>query len=489
MRVMKAHDLFVVLAMMALASLVGAPMCAGAATAATPGSTTPADDSAQALAVYSGGGKITAPQAIAKAKDMTGPGRGLRTFDSPESMYETAARQLALRAILLAKATDLGLDKKPGWPVAEKLIESKALATLMMDTTWFSVTPTQQDIDKFAKDNPEMLRPPQEPKPGGASKVVGTAFAAPSQNDWLAWQARAERAFPLMDALGTESKTKYPPICADIKDWQKPADDAVLVRCGKIAFTAKEIQALSDLVSKPIEWCSQLYVIADGSEEILAQGELARDKDYGKRLEFAGALATERENWLAWIAKSRLFDEILAAYTPSEAEIKDYYDTKFTGEQDQIIKCDAIVCPTSGEGGRDKARATAAEIIMSIQQGGKFDDAVKQHPECRYMGQSTRYIRAGTSGGFDSPAISGVAAGGIALEPVEDYGGFCVIRVLDNSPKQKLPLQYSRGSCVEALRFDYRTKMASDVDGAILDKYGFAIQKEVLAQVSRTKGG
>jgi hypothetical protein len=487
MRAMKAHDLFVLLATMALASLLAAPTWADAVAAATPGST---DTSTPVLAVYSGGGKITATQAEAKAKEMAGPGRGVVTFSTPENMYETAAKQLALRAIFLKKASDLELEKKPGWPVAEKLIESEALSNIMMDIAWFSVTPAEPEIDKFIKDNPDMVHPPSAAKGVDTTKAAATGWQAPNEHDFAAWQIRGESATPLINALIDEAKNKHQVICSEFPVWQKAKDDTVLVRCGSITLTGKDIKELSDVAGKKIEWCSQIYAIDNSSDGTLPQGDLARDKQYDKRPEFAAALQAAKDAWLAAVAKSRIVEEMLDKYTPSEAEIKDYYDNQYKAQQDQIIKSDAIVCPISGSSGGDTAKALAAEIIMKIQQGAKFDDMVKQHPECRYMGPSTKYVRPDTSGGFDSPAISGVAAGGVALEPVEDNGGFCVVRVLDNSPRQKIPLQYARGAVVDAIRFD-RTRqitMAADgVDGAILERYGFTVQKDVLAQVSRQK--
>lgn len=461
-----------------------------AGPAAVCAQSTAADDSTQILAVYAGG-KVTVAQAKAKAKDMTGPGRALSTFESAERMYEGAARACAIRDILLKKASQAGLETMPGWKVAQKLIESRALASLMLDTTWFTVTPNEQEIEKFTKENPDMARFSAKSKDASAAPAA-TAFSAPSLHDWAAWQVRADYAAPLINALADEANSKHAINCAKQEEWPSGNDDTVLVRCGQLEITKKEIRDLSEVVGQPIDSCGQLCALANGNDILLSQGELARVNGYGSRPEFAASLRVEHDAWLASMAKARMLQELIASFAPSEAEIKDYYDKKYSGMQDQIVKCDAILCPIAvdvnastddRDAASDKARSLAASLIMKIQQGAGFDDLVKEHPECTYVEPSSRYVRPETASSVSASAVSGVAAGKVALQPVEENGGFCVVHVIENTPQQKMPLEAARSTVLEGLRAELTEKVAKDPEGAILDKQAFTMQKDTLAQL------
>jgi hypothetical protein len=491
---MKTHGFSVLLAMAALALLPSAPMWADAATPATPGATTTVDDAAQVLAVYSGGGKVTIAQATAKTQEMAGQGRALATFTSPESMYEVAAKSLAVREILLKKAADLKLQEMPGWAIAEKLIESNALATAMLDSTWFGVTPTEAEIAKFTKDNPEMSRPLGPSTAKNGQKAAATDWSMPNQHDFVAWQIRGERTYPTTEALAAEAKSKCPVVCADPKEPTKSEGDTALMRCGNIALTSKDVKALSDLIGAPIDKvntpvsvCSQLCTLGESNEDLLSQGELARLKGYGSRPEFAAAWRLARENWLAWVAKTRLMQEWLASY-PSEADVKNYYDNKYNIMEEQQITFEALLSPVAADGqdttsAREKARAAAADAIAKIKQGSSFDDVLKEHPEFQYMPASARSVDPADNSGFNQQAPA-LKAGEVAAEPVEDYGGFCVVRVTDSRLRRKMPLENARGQIVSALQFDYRSKITSDFEGTLLEKHQFAIQKDAMTQAS-----
>lgn len=498
-RAMMVCRLSVLLAVAVLVLLPAAQLRADAVPAAVPGTAAAAGDSALVLAVYSGGGKITAAQAVAKAKEMTGPGRELATFILPETMYQSAAKTLAVREILLKKAVDLKLEGMPGWAIAEKLIESNALATVMLDATWSSVTPTEAEIAKFIKDNPEMIRPLGASTAKNGAKAAETAWSAPNEHDFVAWQVRAERTSAATEALVAEAKTKCPVICADPKESAKPDGGTVLMRCGNIVVTKKDAQALSELIGKPIDTistpvglCAQLYTLGDGNQDVLSQGELARLKGYGSRPEFAVAWRSAREKWLAWVAKTRLLQEWLASY-PTEADIKNYYDNKYNVMEEQQITFEAILAPigTGGEGGaagREKARSAAVDAIAKIKHGSSFDDVLKQHPEFRYMPPSGRSVDPADNSEFNQQAPA-LKAGEVASEPIEDYGGFLVVRITDSRLRRKMPLENARGQIISALQFDYRFKITSDFDGTLLEKNQFAIQKDALTQLSQRKGG
>lgn len=454
----------------------------------------PDDALKQVAAVYKDG-KITVAEVMAQAEEMTRLSRNLQTFATAEDLYRTAIRRLALKNILLSRAAQDGIEQTAGWKAALRLVECSALAELMLDTTWSSVQPSQADIDKFALDNPGMAHPPT-PANGPAQPPGKTVFS-PSDKDWLAWMVRSDQALPLINKLAAEAKSRWPVKCAELDEWRKGSDDTVLLSCGSVRLTRRDIQALSELIGMPIESCSQVYFINNSSEEVLSQGELAREKGYGSKPEFAESLRTQREAWLMWIAKERLISEMLASYSPTEDEIKDYWQKSYKGVQEQLVKFEAIVCPVvvppdaSAEeqaAARKMARAAAADVIDKIKRGATFETIRAQHPEYRYMSDCRATIDPYMKREFDQQ-MAVLNSGDIASEPIEDYGGFCVMRVIENTPRQKMPLQYARGAIIEDLRFAYRTQLMSDLDGAILDRYGFAIRSDVLAAIVRSAGG
>lgn len=451
----------------------------------------PADAPEQVLAVYKDG-KITVSQVKAQAADMTRISRNIHTFATAEDLYKAAARRLALKNILLSKAAEDGIQQMAGWSTALKLIECSALAELMLDTTWSSVQPTQTDIDKFALENPAMAHPPV-PSEGQAQQAGKTVFA-PSDKDWLAWVVRSDQARPLINELTADAKSRWPARCAGADEWGKGSDDAVVLGCGAIQLTRKDVRALSETTGVPIESCSQVYLINNMSEEVLSLGELAREKGYALKPGFADLLRGQRESWLIWIAKNRLIEEMLASYTPTEDEILDYWQKSYKGVQEQVVKFEAIVCPVvvppdaSAEeqaAARKMARAAAADVIDQIKRGASFETIRAQHPEYRYMPDCQSTIDPYMTRQFDQQ-MAVLGAGDVASEPIEDYGGFCVMKVVENTPRQKMPLQYARGEIVEDLRFAHRTQLMTDPDGAILDRYGFAIRSDVLAALAKS---
>ncbi len=452
-----------------------------------------ADDSI--LAVYAGG-KVTIQQVVAKAKEMTGPGRALATFDAPDKMYDAAARKVAVRAILLNKAAQQGLESLPGWKVAQKLIESRALANVLLDATWFSVNPTEQEIESFIKDNPEMAALAMNSKGAEGTATAGSTFCAPSRHDWVVWQVRADRVSPLVNALMDDATSKHSLVCASDDNWAAGKGEDVLVRCAGLQLTKKEIGDLSQLIGQPIVTCAQLQGLANGNESMLPLGDLARSKDFASKPECQAAQRTERESWLAWAAQNRTVRELHDSYAPSEAEIKDYYDHRYQGMQDQVVKTDAILCPVvvdagASEGTRqsasDKAQSLAASLIMRLQQGGSLEEVLKEHPECRYVEPSSRYIRPETSSSVSASVVAGVAAGHVALQPVEENGGFCVVRVIENTPQQKLSLDNARASIQDSLRSEFMVRLATDPEAVILEKSAFTVQKDAMAGLIKPK--
>lgn len=449
----------------------------------------PAVDGKQVLAVYSGG-KVTVEQAIAWARKMTGSSRRVHMFTSPEEMYEKAAKSVAIEQITLAKAKELKIEEMAGWPSAQKLIESKCLFSLFYDVNWADYTPTQQEMDKFAEENPGMAAIPRPME--GLEYDPATAklsYQRPNKHDWLVWQLRGQRSGQVMSAFFEEAQKKYAVDCVEWDKWAKAEDDAVLMKSGKIALTKKNIQDLAEITGKSIETCWGIFEMGDHSDSSIALGELARENDYAKRDDYPATLKYAKEEWIVAVMKARMLEDLLTSFTPSEEDIKAYYDNEYKGMQDQVMKCDFIVCPVdySDSSTSESAKALAAELIMKMQQGAKLEDLLKEYPECRYQPPVERHVQPQFSGGFNSPAIAGAAPGSVALDSVEDYGGHCVIRVLENNPPAKVPLQYCRGACIGELEFRNKNKVTGDVDGSILNEYGFSIQKTVLDQLAKDK--
>ncbi len=427
------------------------------------------------------GGKVTVGQVKAKAKELTSR-RSIYTFASAEDMYEASVRQSALAGILLKKASDLGLEKAPGWPAAEKIIENRALYELIVDELWQSVKPTKLEIEKFSNENPQMLLVPGNAKTGGTEQLV----YAPSESELVTWHIRSERTSPLLDALSKDAQSKYKWDCPSPEEWMKAKDDAVMVRIGTLAFTRKEARELSALTASPVEWCSQFYLLGDGNDSVLPQGELARAKGYAKSPKYADTVEAQRKAWLIWAARNRLLDELLSSYSPSEAEIKDYYDKNYDVQEPQTIMFDALLAPIgSGESeDRDGARGSASAALARLKEGASFESVLKERPELRYLPVQGRTINPGAMSEF-SDKVAGLKPGDLAAELIEDYGGYCIIRVTENRPRMKMPLPYMRGAVLGDMKFEYHRGIRRDVDGTILQKYKFSLKEDVLADLIR----
>jgi len=477
-------------------AICACPIALYAETPAAAPSAQPASDdmSAQVLAV-SNDGKITVAQVLTQAAEMTRVVRNLQTFATAEELYKNAARQLALNAIFLKKASDESIEQMVGWSVAQKLIECDALAELLLDTTWSSVEPTQAELDQFAQDNPAVAHPLTASKTSDQS--AGKPAFSPSDKDWLLWSVRNDKAFPMIDALMKDAQSRFPVQCVELEQWRTAADDDVVMRCGIIKLTRKDAKSLSELTGDPIEWCSQVYIINNSSESVLSMGELAREKGYVSKQDLQRYKEAQRKAWLADIGRRRIIKDMLDSYTPSEDEIKDYYDKRYKGVQEQMVKFEAIVCPVVVPAGataeeqasaREKAKSSALEVINQIKQGASFDTVRTQHPEYRYMPPADATINPYMRSAFDQQ-MSVLRAGEIAPEPIEDYGGYCVMKAVETTPRQKMPLQYARGNIIDDLKFEHKTNTMTNIEDAILQKHGFAIQESVLARLCRQKGG
>lgn len=447
----------------------------------------PAVTDATVVATWDGG-KVTVGQAKAKARELTSR-RNVYTFSSPESMYETAIRQSALSGILLKKAADLGLEKAPGWPAAEKIIENRALYSLMIDEVWLGIKPTQLEMEKFAAENAHMLMMPGGEKSGG----VDLPIYAPTEKEMITWHLRSEKAQPLMESLAKDAQAKYSWDCPSPEEWMKAKDDAVLVRVGTLEFTKKDMRALSELTSSPVEWCSQFYLLGNGDDSMMPQGELARSKGYAKRSRYAAVLKAEREAWLIWIARTRLLDEWLKSYSPSEKELKEKYDRDYDAWEPQTIIFDAVISPIVTGDSHDQAAATetakesAEGALAAIKAGKSFEDVLKERPELRYLPAQGRTVNPDFRSEFID-RVAGLLPREVAGEIIDDYGGFCIVRVLENRPRRKTPFEYMRGAVLGDMRFEYHRTIRQDVDGAILQKNKFSLDKDVLAELIRKDG-
>lgn len=447
----------------------------------------PAVTDATVVATWDGG-KVTVGQAKAKARELTSR-RNVYTFSSPESMYETAIRQSALSGILLKKAADLGLEKAPGWRAAEKIIENRALYELMIGELWLGIKPTQLEMEKFAAENAHMLMVPGGEKSGG----VDLPIYAPTEKEMITWHLRSEKSQPLMESLAKEAQGKYSWDCPSPEEWMKAKDDAVLVRVGTLEFTKKDMRALSELTSSPVEWCSQFYLLGNGDDSIMPQGELARSKGYAKQAKYADALKAEREAWLIWAARTRLLDEWLKAYSPSEKELKEKYDRDYDAWEPQTIIFDAVISPIVTGDSHDQAAATetakesAEEALAAIKAGKSLETVLKERPELRYLPAQGRTVNPDFKSEF-TDRIAGLLPKEVAGDIIEDYGGFCIVRVLENRARRKTPFEHMRAAVLGDMKFEYNRGIRQDVDGAILKRHKFSLDKDVMAELIRNDG-
>ncbi len=427
------------------------------------------------------GGRVTVGDLCAKINEGASPARMIATFPSYLAMYEQTTQQIAVKSILLKKAADLKLQQMPEWKAAEKLIEEQTLTEILQNKEWSKIKPTEDEIGNFAKDHLNELfgkDMPQDPIPDIKTQ--------------LTWHLRNQKLAQAMNALQAKAEADFSwrqPAEGD-EDWSKMTDPELVVKVGKFNLSAAEARALGKLWSRPVNNSWDLAAIQNFIPERVPLAEMARAEKMAETPEFARVKQLVTEQWLTELARKALKDQWFSEFSPTDAQIKEWYDKNWQGDEPTLVTYDVLVIPYSspGEAGRSQALASATDALKKARAGTNLEELAGLHPEYRFMAEQSRTLPPGMKSEFGS-AAQGVKQGEIIPQPIEDFGGYCVVHINNIREKRKMPLDYVKGTVANWLLEDYKTKVFSDFEGVLLDKYKFSISYQVLRNMNSLKGG
>lgn len=303
---------------------------------------------------------------------------------------------------------------------------------------------------------------------------------------------RAERVYEKMRKLGEEAAATYAIDCDSAKAAaEKPEDGKdlsadVVVRCGKFALTQADVKTICERQAVRSLDCAQLigYVSTRPNSNV-ALGELARSRGIADRPEFKARLQFALDSEKIRSARMWIIDQWLSEMKFSEAQIKDYYDRKWTATVDPMLDFDAILVPLkSGGANRADAEATARKIIEEAQGGEALESLLSKHEGAEYMPPSRRVVMEGSQ---IAALVNGLQPGEVASQPYEDFGSLCVIRVLNLQRRQKTPYDTAKLEIVDLLRREQEDKIRADFETLLLEKNHFAFDSASAEKMG--KGG
>lgn len=289
---------------------------------------------------------------------------------------------------------------------------------------------------------------------------------------------QAERVYEKMRKLGEEAAAAYPIDCDAAKaaaEEQEGAKDSaadVVVKCGKFALTRADVKLICERQAARSLDCAQLtgYVSTKPNSDI-PLGELARSRGIADRPEFKAKLQFALDSEKIRHARMWIIDQWLSEMKFSEAEIKDYYDRKWTATVDPMLDFDAVLVPLK-QGGVNRADAeqTARKIIEEAQAGEPLESLVSKHEGVEYMAPSRRVVMEGTE---IAALINGLRPGEVAPRPYDDFGSLCVIRVLNLQRRQKTPYETAKPEIMDLLRREQEEKIRADFEMFLLNRNHF----------------
>lgn len=289
---------------------------------------------------------------------------------------------------------------------------------------------------------------------------------------------QGERVYEKMRKLGEEAAAAYPIDCDAAKAVvEKPEDGKdtstdVVVKCGKFALTASDVKVICERHAVRSLDCSQLIGYANTRPNSnIALGELARSRGIADRPQFKAKLQFALDSEKIRSARMWIIDQWLSEMKFSEAEIKDYYDRKWTATVDPMLDFDAILVPLkAGGANRAEAEQTARKIIEEAGRGEALESLVSRYEGVEYMAPSRRVVMEGSD---IASLVNGLQPGQVVSQPYEDFGSLCVIRVLNLQRRQKMPYETAKIEIQDLLRREQEDKLRADFEKLLLEKNHF----------------
>ena len=316
-------------------------------------------------------------------------------------------------------------------------------------------------------------------------QVVSFVLAPDFDVDAAVGRARSmmtsEETGKRLSGLLEESKARFPMQCGEEVEQDEKAAEPIIFQCGGFKLTAGDVQVLSDLRAGSIRDCVVLTgVMKNDYGDQIWPGEAARSRGYADKDEYKKNLRFELDDRLQHHARMALIREWLAGLEFTDEQIRDYYDTKWQGYVDPMLRYDCLmvpvaVAPDASEAERDAAKAEAydraMEIIARLNSGTSFEQAAGQEGVQALTGQS----RA-VNGGDEWELIArGLSPGQVAGEPIYDSGAMCVVRLGKFEDKRKTPFEMAKSGVVDSLRREAENAIRADFENQLFERYHFRL--------------
>ena len=285
----------------------------------------------------------------------------------------------------------------------------------------------------------------------------------------------AEAAFPFVNV-----QTNPPPSNPN----HQLSTNGVL-RCGQFVLTEEDIGALAgERASLGMPNQELLEMIKRDHGQQIQLGEMARGMGLDKRPGFQQRLRYERDKRLSHLAMMALIPEYLATLQFEESRLADHYQDQWKGTVDARLDYDVLVVPLGvaadaspeeRESARTNALAKAKQLIARFWEGTAFEQLAGGDASLQLTTGQSRLFQAGS---MLEPLVAGLQPGQIALEPFEDFGGYCVIRVNKYEASHKTPYEMARPYILEHFRREVETDLRQNFEPFLLQQKHFKYKPE-----------
>jgi len=272
---------------------------------------------------------------------------------------------------------------------------------------------------------------------------------------------------------------------------QSSSTNLALLRCGQFVLTEEDLRAFAEARDFPeSDTQSLLEVIKQDHGEQIRLGEMARGMGLDERLGFQRRLRYEWDKRLSHLAKMALIPEHLATLQFEESRLADHYQDQWKGTVDARLDYDVLVVPLGvapdapaeeQETARTNALAKAKNLIARFWEGTAFEQLAGGDASLQLITGQSRLFQAGS---MLEPLVVGLQPGQIALEPYEDFGGYCVIRVNKYEASHKTPYEMARPYIVEHFRRDVETDLRQNFEPFLLQQKHFNYKPEAAGRAA-----
>ncbi len=293
---------------------------------------------------------------------------------------------------------------------------------------------------------------------------------------WAEMRSAAEAAFPFVIVLTNLSSATAKPALST----PQPSTNSYLLCCGRFGFTEEECRAFAKERSLAgLDMPKVLAALKENHGEQIQLGEFARGMGLDQRPGFRQRLRYECEKRLAHQAKMVLIPEYTVGLQFPEAQLTNHYQQQWKGTVDARLDYDVLVVPfgvgpeaaaEEREAARTNALAKAQKLIARFWEGPTLEQMAADDSGLQLVTGQSRLFQAGS---MLEPLVAGLQPGQIVLEPYEDFGGYCVIRVSKYEASRKTPYEMAKPYITEHFRREAEIDMRQNFELFLLQQKHF----------------